>query len=87
MILVGMRQGHDVDSPDAAFPQIRRDHILADVELGRRTPAESRDSATVHQHPFAIGKDDQDAVALADVDDAHLQFPRMKLRRKWMPDQ
>jgi hypothetical protein len=36
--------------------------------------AERRDAAAIHQHALAVGEDQQDAVALAHIDDAHLQL-------------
>ncbi len=87
VILVRVRERDDVHGADAAVPQVGRHHVFADIELRRATAAERGDAAAIHQHAFAIGKDHQQAVALAHVDGGHLQLAGMELGRERVPEQ
>ena len=69
---MGVRDGDDVQRADAAVPEVGRDHILADIELRARNPSERRNAAAIHEHAAAIGENDEQTIALADVDRGEL---------------
>src|SRR5437016_2798647 len=79
VVFVRMGQGDYIETPDGAAPQVGRDHILADIELGFagspradawvvRPHSEGGDSAAIHEHQLAVGKRNEDAITLAYVD-------------------
>ncbi len=72
---------------DSPVPQIRRNHILADIQVGLPAFAELQQPAAVHQHAASSGKYQQQAVALAHVDGRQFEYLRLNLRRPGMPHQ
>ncbi len=75
-----------VEVRDAAAPQIGRDHVFAHVDLRLALHVRHAGKATgVDKHGLAVGKHDQQAIALADVDGRYLQRPRLDIRRPWLP--
>ena len=72
---------------NAAIPEVRRHHVLADIELRPRDPPEGRNAAAIHQHPLAVGEYHQQAVALAHVDRGQLQLARADIGREGMPQE
>jgi len=76
--MIGMRvRDHDgVDVVDAAIPQIGRNNLLADVKIGVHP---ERQASRVHQENTSSGRDEQDRIALADIDRSHLQDPGVEV--------
>ena len=58
---------------ESAVPQVGRDDICSGIELRGSASAERRDAA-IDQQALAVGEDDEQAVALADIDGGH--WPR-----------
>ena len=56
VVLVRVRERHDVHGADAAVPQVGRHHVFADIELRPGCVAECGDAAAIHQHALAIGE-------------------------------
>ena len=86
MILMGMRHHQQVDAPDTAAPEIGRDYILTRIQI--RTPAARtiRENPTrIHHRDFAVGKNHQQAIALAHVDRRQLQPPSPHVGRPRLP--
>ena len=88
VVFVRVRQRDHVDASGRrgptgrARPRPRRYRAAA-----RDWPAERRNAAAIHQHAFAIREDDQDAVALADVDGRNSSSPAWTSARNGMPQQ
>src|ERR1017187_4725383 len=87
VIFVGVGESHGVECYDAAIPQIGGDHVFADIKLGVGLVAEGGDAAAIHKQGFSIGQNQQDAIALTDIDDAHFQLAAVQLGWKRVPDQ
>ena len=87
VVLVRVGERHDVDGAEAAIPQVGRHHVFADIELRARDAPEGGDAAAIQQHAFAIGKQHQQAVALAHVDGGQFQFAGMNVGRERVPHQ
>ncbi len=77
VIAVRVRDGDRVQPANAARPEIGRDHFLADIEVGAHV---ARHAAGVHQQRFAFGRDQQQRIALADIDGRDLEYAGMPLR-------
>src|ERR1039458_4719422 len=77
--MVGVRVSdyHGVEAIDAAIPQIRRDDLFSDVEVGVHP---LRQAAGINQHRAALRRDEQNGVALPDVDGGHLHYARTDVR-------
>ena len=84
MVLVRMGERDHFDLLQPSRPQIRRDHVFADIDSGVH-PARGKASeraARVDQHRAPAGKCDEQAVTLADVQDRHLEILAVEMRRK-----
>jgi hypothetical protein len=77
---VRVRDGDRVEPPDAARPEVRRDHFLSGIEL---RPGVLRHASGVHQQGLAFRRDQQQRIALADIDGGNFQDARMPLRLRW----
>ena len=64
---------------DAAIPKIRRDHLLADIEVGMHP---LRQASGINQQGAALGRDQQNGIALPDVDGRHLHHAGAKVRAR-----
>ena len=71
-----VRERHHVQPLDAARPQIGRHDFLAHVDARAISahPLRAGQSAAVDQHRAAVGKRDEDRVALADVENVHFEL-------------
>jgi hypothetical protein len=65
---VGVGEGDCVEMADAARPENFRDDFFADVELLRGLMRTAAEAAAVDEERFAVGGDEENGVALADVD-------------------
>jgi hypothetical protein len=65
---VGVGEGDCVEMADAVRPENFRDDLFADVELLRGLMRTTAVAAAVDEERFAVGGDEEDGVALADVD-------------------
>ena len=70
---VGVGEGDRVEVANAARPQNLGDDLLADVEVLRGLVRAAAKAAAIDQQGFAVGGDQQQGVALADVDGFHQQ--------------
>ena len=68
MIFVGVGEGEGVDALDGAGPEVRGDDVFADVEFRFGTALEAGNAAAIDDDGTAFGGDDEDGIALADVD-------------------
>jgi len=64
---VGVGEGDCVEMADAVRPENFRDNLFADVELLRGLMRTTSVAAAVDEERFAVGGDEEDGVALADV--------------------
>ena len=81
-----VRHGDDVETLDGSRPQVGRYDILADIDARLFGASERRDAAGVDQHQRALREADEQAVALADVDGAQLEFAAFDNGREGMDD-
>ena len=90
--VVGMRvgEGDDVETAELARPEVGRNHLFANVEGGvfraeargvLRVGSRSGWPARVDEHGAAGGRDNQQRVALADVDGGNFKLAGMDGRR------
>ena len=70
---VGVGEGDGVKVADAARPEDLGDDFFADVEFLRGLVGTAAESAAIDEQGFAVGGDEQQRVALADVDGFHEQ--------------
>jgi len=70
MIFVGVSHDYDVQMFDRPGPEIRRYHVLADIDGGFLHPAERWNATRVNQHEAAFRKAGEQTVTLAHVDHA-----------------
>ena len=70
---VGVGEGDGVEVADAARPERFRDDFLADVEILRGLVRAAAKAAAIDEQGFAVGGDQEQRVALADVDGFHQQ--------------
>src|SRR5208282_6400726 len=68
--VVGMRmRDYDhVQTIDASMPEIRRDHLFAEIKVGMHP---LRKSSGINQQGATLGRDQQNGIALSDVDGGH----------------
>src|SRR6266496_6152232 len=79
-----MRERDRVNMRNSARPEIRRDHVFADIHL-RMGP--ERQAACVHHQGFSIGERKEKRIAQANVNRRHFQYAGTKLRmRRKNPD-
>ena len=84
VILVGMREGDNIDLFEPARPQIRRNNILANINPGAH-PARMKISefaAPVDQHRAPAREGKKKAVALAHIEHRQFQALWREARRK-----
>ena len=79
--VVGMRmRDHDhVEMIDASIPKIRRDHLFAEIEV-RMHPL--RQASSINEQGAALGRDQQNGIALSDVNGRHLHHAGAKMRAR-----
>src|SRR5580692_3662476 len=65
---VGVGKGNRIESADAARPEHFRHHFFADVEILRRLMRTASKSAAIDEQSLPVGSDQQQRVALADID-------------------
>jgi hypothetical protein len=65
---VRVAQGYRVEMADTACPQRGRNYFFADIKILRRLLWATAKSTTVYKQSFAVGRDQQQGVALPDVD-------------------
>src|SRR5581483_10464630 len=68
VVVVGVGDDDGVERAHGAVPEVRRDGVRADIEVGRGAAGEGGDGAAVEEEALAVGKDEEETVALADVD-------------------
>jgi hypothetical protein len=76
MVGVCVTDGDNVETGDATLPEIRRDDVFADVEVGLSI---AEMTAGVEQHGFAVRSDDEEGVSLTDVDGGDLEVAGARL--------
>ena len=79
--VVGVRVGEheDIETAKMTGPEIGRDDLLADVpSAGDDVGAATGGTSGVHQHGLAEGADDEQGVALADVDGGDFELAGME---------
>src|SRR5580658_2493677 len=77
MIGVRMRDHNCVEPIKAATPKIRRDDLLADVEVGVHP---LRQAARIDQQCSAVRSNQEDRIALANIESRHLHNTAAKMR-------
>jgi hypothetical protein len=82
-----MRKRYHVQAADRAAPEVGRYYIFTDIQLRLGSPAERGDAAAIHQHQLAVGKYDENGVALSHIDRRDLQHSLRDVRREWRPEQ
>ena len=70
---VGMGEGDCVEVANAARPESLRDDFLADVVILRGLVRAAAEASAIDEQSFAVGRDEQQRVALAYVDGFHEQ--------------
>ena len=65
---VGVGEGNRIEMTDSARPEDFRDDFFSDVEILRGLVWATAEAAAVDEERFAVGGDEKDGVALADVD-------------------
>src|SRR5271157_2924082 len=65
---VSVGEGHHVEAANAARPQHLRDNLLADVIVLGSLARAAAVAAAIDEQSFAVGRNQQDGIALAYVD-------------------
>jgi len=86
VVIMRVGEGYHVDPADGAAPKIRRDHIFADVDARAAVGSEREYTASIDEQELRIGKADQQAVSLSDIDGREFEFARVQGGREWMPE-
>jgi len=86
VVLVGVRQGDDVDFPEAAGPEIRGDGFFARVDGAAFEVAgeTGEGAAAVDEKSVTGGRDDEEGVALAYVEDGEIEFAALPSGSEWV---
>src|ERR1700722_2430471 len=71
MIGVRMSDRDDVEAINVSIPEIRRDHLLAKVEVGMHP---LRQASSIYQQGTAFGSHEKDGIALSDINRGHLHY-------------
>ena len=79
VIGVGMSDHDPVETIDAAIPEVRRDNLLADIKVGVRP---LRQAPGINQQNATQGRDQQNGVALSDIDARHLHHAGAQVRAR-----
>ena len=75
VILVAVGGCDHIERADTASPEVGSHHVFARVEAAAGLASVAGEAAAIHEHALAVGERDEDAIALADVDDGHLSRP------------
>jgi hypothetical protein len=70
---VSVGEGDHIEAANAARPQNLRDDLLADVIVLRRLMRAAAKAAAIDEQGFAVGRNQQQGIALAYVDGLHQQ--------------
>ena len=70
MVVMEVGDGDGIQVMDSAIPKVRGDYVFANIDAGGGVGrlAECGNTAGIHEYQFAIGKGEQDGIALADID-------------------
>src|ERR1700730_9717998 len=86
MILVGMREGDNINSFEPTRPQIRRNDILTNINSGAHSARMkiAEFATSIDQHRASPREGEEKAVALAHVEHGQFQAMRREMRGEWM---
>src|ERR1700685_874400 len=88
MILMGVGYDEHVDAPYPPAPQIGRDNVFTRIEVGAPLARAVRENpATIYNHRLAVGKNQEQPIAWADVDGGQFKFPAADVRRPRLPQE
>src|ERR1700735_5755468 len=76
---MGMRDHDRIQTIDAAIPEIRRNHLLSNIEIGMHP---LRQTSGIDQQSAPLWSHQKNGVALANIDSRHLHNAGMNLRTR-----
>ena len=84
VVIMSVSHRNNIEVFDRPAPQVRRNDVFSDIDVGLSVVAEHRNATSIHQHELAIREGDQQAIALAYVNRHEFEPVLGCLGRKWI---
>src|SRR5208337_46800 len=86
VVVVSVGESYGVELANGAAPEIGRHNVLADVDSRSGVASIREHDAAIDEQQLGIGKADQQAVALPDINRRELEFAGVQRGWKRMPE-